>query len=314
MDNPPYRLTNPGVGGKPSVEPNFAPMRSNQHDASGCALPGLRTRSICFGFTLIELLVVIAIIAILAAMLLPALAKAKQKAQGIKCLSNTRQLCFAWHMYADDDRDNITGADLGGVGPPWMTGFLDFSSAQGNWDINVDIVQSPLWNYCGKSVGIFKCPADQAMVPNNVGTKVPRVRSVSMNCFVGGPDGSALGGGLSNNSKYRTFKRLTDMRQPTQIMVFLDENEDSLNNGWFAISMNGFPSTPGSYVIVDWPAYYHNRCGGMSFADGHSEIHRWLDSRTMPQVKDVTSVQNLNGTPSAGNQDVAWLQEHATQQ
>jgi prepilin-type N-terminal cleavage/methylation domain-containing protein/prepilin-type processing-associated H-X9-DG protein len=288
-------------------------MQPHQHDAPGCFLPAGQPGHSRAGFTLIELLVVIAIIAILAAMLLPALAKAQQKGQGIKCLSNTRQLGIAWHMYADDNHDNITGADVGGFGPPWMTGFLDFTSAQGNWDINVDIAQSPLWNYCGKSAGIFKCPADQAMVPNNVGARVPRVRSVSMNCFVGGPDGSGMGGGLSSNSKYRTFKKLTDMRQPTQIIVFLDENEDSINNGWFAISMNGYPSTPGALVIVDWPAYYHNRAGGMSFADGHSEIHRWLDPRTMPPVKDVTLVQNLNGTPSANNADVIWLQNHATQ-
>jgi prepilin-type N-terminal cleavage/methylation domain-containing protein len=288
-------------------------MRPNQHDASNCFLTASRPGRSRAGFTLIELLVVIAIIAILTAMLLPALAKAKQKGQGIKCLSNTRQLGIAWHMYADDNRDNITGADFGGLGTPWVGGFLDFSANQGNWDINVDIAQSPLWNYCGKSAGIFKCPADQAMVPNNTGAKVPRVRSVSMNCFAGGPDGSALGGGLSSNNKYKTFKKLTDMRQPTQIMVFLDENEDSLNNGWFAISMNGFPSTPGSLVIVDWPAYYHNRAGGMSFADCHSEVHRWQDPRTMPQVKDVTLVQNLNGTPSANNADVIWLQNHATQ-
>ena len=265
------------------------------------------------GFTLIELLVVIAIIAILAAMLLPTLAKAKQKGQGIKCLSNTKQLMLAWHMYADDNRDNITSGDFGGFGPPWVTGFMDFSSSAVNWDINSDLTQSPLWIYCGKSAGIFKCPADNSTVLNNLGVRVPRVRSVSMNCFMGGPDGSLYGGPLTVNATFKTFKKLTEMRQPTQMEVLGDENEDSINNGWFAISMNGYPSSPSAATIVDWPAYYHVRAAGYAFADGHSEIHRWRDSRTMPLVRDVTLVQTLNGTPSPNNPDVIWLNEHATQ-
>jgi prepilin-type N-terminal cleavage/methylation domain-containing protein len=163
------------------------------------------------GFTLIELLVVIAIIAILAAMLLPALAKTKEKAKGIMCMGNSRQLMLAWQMYAGENRDNLTGADVGGSGTDWVTGFLDFSSSPANWDVNNDITQSPLWPYCGKSAAIFKCPSDRSTVLNSVGARVPRVRSVSMNCFMGGPDGSAYGGPLTANSNFKTFSKITNI-------------------------------------------------------------------------------------------------------
>jgi prepilin-type N-terminal cleavage/methylation domain-containing protein len=161
-----------------------------------CALSG--------GFTLIELLVVIAIIA---AMLLPAMTKAKQKAQGAMCMNNTRQLMLAWRMYADENADHLTGAFFGGSGPEWDGGgFMDFAPNNPvNYDINVNLTQSPLWPYCGKSAGIFKCPADRATVIDNLGRRVPRIRSMSMNPFMGGPDGSGYGGPLSGNSAYRTF-------------------------------------------------------------------------------------------------------------
>jgi len=96
------------------------------------------------------------------------------------------------------------------------------------------------------------------------------------------------------------------------MMVFLDENEDSINDGWFALSMNGYPNTPAAATIVNWPAYYHNLAAGLAFSDGHSEIHRWRDGRTMPPVRDVTLVQNLSGTSSPNNPDVFWLQDHAS--
>ena len=122
-----------------------------------------RTRS--DAFTLIELLVVIAIIAILAALLLPALGRAKLKAQGVQCMNNHRQLAFAWRMYTEDNRDVLlyaSGKPVGVFEPySWCNGRMDFNTAnKSNWDPTVDIMQSPMWPYCGKNLGIWKCPSD----------------------------------------------------------------------------------------------------------------------------------------------------------
>jgi len=160
------------------------------------------------GFTLIELLVVIAIIAILAAMLLPALSKAKAKAQGIQCLNNHRQLTLAWRMYADDNRDVIPFASNFANGDPradalvWVAGYLDFDpNNSSNWDVDRDIKKSLLWPYCGNSTAIWKCPADLSQIrPASgpfQGRLVPRVRSMAMSLWVGGglgTDGSLSGG------------------------------------------------------------------------------------------------------------------------
>jgi prepilin-type N-terminal cleavage/methylation domain-containing protein/prepilin-type processing-associated H-X9-DG protein len=273
-----------------------------------------RSHAVARAFTLIELLVVIAIIAILAAMILPALAKAKMKAKGIMCMNNTKQLMIAWHMYADENKDHLT-ASYGypaGTPPEWDGGgFMDFTAGKrDNYDVTFNLEQSPLWPYC-KSTGIFKCPADNATVLDNLNRRVPRVRSMSMNPFMGGPDGSGIGG-PSANASYQTFKTLSTMRQPSREFVFLDENEDSINDGWFVLSMQNY-NTAGPNVMVNWPAYYHNRAAGFAFADGHSEIHKWLDQRTMPPVKDVSNVLNLTGTTfSPPDPDIYWMQDHAT--
>ena len=254
-------------------------------------------------FTLIELLVVIAIIAILAGMLLPALSKAKTKAQGIKCMANGRQMMLAWRLYVDDNRERVPQS----YGPrAWVQGSLDFNGAnRSNLDINKDLTNSLLWSYCGRSADIWKCPADLSTVKVS-GVVKPRVRSISMNAWFDSTDVDGFGPG------FRIYKTTADLIEPGPSMtwLFLDEREDSMNDGEFVVGMTGYPDKPASWKIVDFPASYHNGACGFSFVDGHSEIKKWQDARTKPVLKRGTEMA-LN-VASPNNPDVLWMMERST--
>ena len=254
-------------------------------------------------FTLIELLVVIAIIAILAGMLLPALGKAKTKAQGIACMNNGRQMTLAWRLYVDENQDRVPQS----FGPKaWVQGDLDFSPGNAsNWNVDRDLTNSLLWSYCGKSAAIWKCPADRSTVTVK-GVTYPRVRSIAMNAWFDSTDVSGFGPG------FRVYKKMSDLIEPgpSGTWLFLDEREDSINDGEFVVGMNGYPDKPTLWTIVDFPASYHNRACGFSFADGHSEIKKWTDARTYPVLKKGQGL-SLN-VPSARNQDVLWMMERST--
>ena len=227
------------------------------------------------GFTLIELLVVVAIIAILAALLLPALNRAKVKAQSIGCLSNYRQLQFCWHMYLQDSNEALPPNETGPGGARANCTSTTNSWVQGNaWtDTDTSSLQRSLLFAYNTSVRIYRCPADRSTVLD-LGA-IPRTRSVSMNRFM-----NYLTGAENAGTCWQRYSQIRDPA-PSRAFVFIDEHENSIDNGIFYVSKRTSPE-PASWAWhwSDFPSLRHAGGCGFSFADGHSEIWKFVEPRT----------------------------------
>jgi prepilin-type N-terminal cleavage/methylation domain-containing protein/prepilin-type processing-associated H-X9-DG protein len=249
-------------------------------------------------FTLIELLVVISIIAILAALLLPALSRAKTKAQEIGCMNNKKQLVLAWTLYAGDYSERYPGnyafdqaMDPANASSTWCVGLLnDLVFTPDNTNTAL-LLNSQLGPYA-RNPAVYRCAGDKSTT----------VRSYAMNCFLGD------NGVARYTPDYTQYRKASDLggTSTAQIFVFMDERRDGIDDGAFVIEMSGYdPRTPGAYQWVEFPAFCHGGKSTLSFVDGHVDPRRWKDPRTTP-------AQNLGATASSGNFDVDWLQDHTS--
>lgn len=265
-----------------------------------------RCRNAQAAFSLLELTVILGTLSCLLAVLAVGFAGSDSHSKTFQCMNNLRQLSCAWNMYTEDNRGflvyNPTLAS--GSTPAWVSGWLDYSASPDNTntDLLINHAKYPNSAFFGpyfKSADVFKCPADKSVVSIR-GQQFPRVRSVSMNNFIGTSASSFTG-----NTKYRIYSRVEQIKSPAKLFLILDEREDSINEGCFLTDADT------RFRVLDFPANYHDGAGNLAFVDGHSEVHKWQDSRTTPPLIPGTFVHTVD---AAGDVDADWLDQHASEQ
>ena len=281
------------VAGK--VEPNRNKMNPADNSVAQPRVP----RS--GGFTLVELLVVIAIIGILAGLLFPAIAKAKNSGKVTACLNNLRQLQLAWTMYADDHDGRLVRNDyvIGNPHPSrasWVQGRLDYSPsnpANTNSGLFLDESLSLFAPYL-RSPEIYRCPSDRSSVLIN-GIPQSRVRSYGMNWALAS----------ERSTEVTVIKRFSDIQEPapSKMFVLIDQHPDFVSDPHFHMTL----AAGGQSMFLDVPSANHGGSGTLTYADGHAERRKWVDQRTKPEVKYRNS--SALSLPSPHNEDIAWLQE-----
>jgi prepilin-type processing-associated H-X9-DG protein len=266
------------------------------------------------GFHRVDLLCLLGMLLLLALLLSPALAHTRASDQAFVCCNNLSRLLNAWRMYAEDNGDRVPSA----FGKPtaWMpplsmswSGNTDTDGQNpANWDPELTIEKSVLWPYCGNRLDLWRCPSDapySCRVTSGAHPgQYPRVRSYSMNGWFNSSDAQYFGQG------FKLYTKLSDCLQPgpARTIVFAHERLDSVNDGEFLIGMDGYPNQPSRWLLVDYPTCQHDGAGSFAFVDGHTEIKRWMDRRTMPRISPMLGLaSNMPNNP-----DSYWLMDHST--
>lgn len=291
-------------------------------------MPTLAIKTKQAGFTLIELLVVIAVIAILAALLLPALTKARERAQAVICLNNTKQLNVAWQLYAADHSDSLP-YNLGMAGSSFRTN-LNWVNDVMTWGLDSDntnpaaITEAALGPFLSGSTAVFHCPSDNVVSTIQAAAGwTGRLRSYSMNALIGDAGTLSAKGVNVNDPSYRQFFKITQILRPVEIFVFLDEHPDSIDDGYFVNREGTLPNASGygssiSGGYAEWtdlPATYHNRSTSFSFADGHASLHRWSGNKILCPSQPNGAKLPIAIAPSSNTspddlKDFQWVLDH----